>query len=473
MADHRSGDFIAGLIGAVGAEHVLTDAVLIEPFVTDWTRRWRGAAQAVVRPATTEQVAAVMNICAAHGVAVVPQGGNTGLVGGSIPAEEPPFSHVLLPIVMSTKRLDQVSDVDQQAGQVTVGAGVTLGELHQHVQRAGWAYGVDLAARDSATIGGTVATNAGGIRVIAYGMTRMQIRGIEAVLPDGSIIEHLGGLIKDNTGYDLAGVLCGSEGTLGIITAVRVGLHRIPAETSVALIGVESFDEAIELLTGAVVPGAHLLAAEVTDETGIELAMQVTGLAWPLQDRHPLLLLLEVADGGTGVGFNESALVNRDVVMGLDSVDKQRLWEYRERQSEAFSAHAAQAGGDVAHKLDISLPIQQLAQCADQLRERMLNYSPVESFGIFGHLADGNLHVEIVGPSATDEEVDRLVLSVVSQYGGSVSAEHGIGRAKTAWLSTSRSAAEIRAMRALKDAWDPQGLMNPGVIFANEEHPSK
>lgn len=461
-------DSLSGALArVVGAEHVLTDAAVIEPFVTDWTRRWRGSAQAVVRPATTEEVAAVIELCRLHDVAVVPQGGNTGLVGGSIPAEYPlDVAPQQLPIVLSTQRLTRLDPVDQRAGQVTVGAGVTLGALQRFVAAAGWQYGVDLAARDSATIGGTVATNAGGIRVIAYGMTRMQVRGIEAVLPDGTVVSHLGGLIKDNTGYDLAGLLTGSEGTLGVITAVRLGLHRPHATTSVAMIGVESYAEAIALLHRAVQPEVSLLAAETIDDTGLDLAIAISGLPWPLQRRHPLALLLEVADGGTGTGFDEGVLADLDVAMGVDASDKERLWQYRERQSEAFSSHAVTTSGGVAHKLDISLPLNNLAECAEQLRERMMGYPPVVAFGIFGHLADGNLHVEIAGPAADDDEVDRLVLSVVSRYGGSVSAEHGIGRAKTAWLPTSRSQAEITAMKALKSAWDPAGLFNPGVLFA-------
>ena len=399
-------DLLSELAHVVGREHVLTDPTLTESFTTDWTRRWGGPALAVVRPGSTAEVAGVLAACLAAGVPVIPQGGNTGLVGGSVPGD----GCDELPIIVSTRRLTRMDPVDEVSGQVTVGAGVTLGDLHRYVARSGWEYGVDLAARDSATIGGTVATNAGGIRVIAHGMTRMQVAGIEAVLPDGTVVEHLAGLAKDNTGYDLAGLLTGSEGTLGVITAVRLRLHRPHRASSVALIGVETWDEALRLLHAAVRPGTPLLAAEVTDETGMELAMRVSGQPWPLERRYPLVLLLEAADGGEGDGFDADALDSLDVVVGLDASERARLWSYRELQSEAFSSYATEVCDGAAHKLDVSVPLPRLAEVADLIRARMDAYPGIEAFGVFGHLGDGNIHVEIVGPSPDDEEVDRLVL---------------------------------------------------------------
>jgi FAD/FMN-containing dehydrogenase len=371
------------------------------------------------------------------------------------------------PVLLSTRRLTRIDPIDEVSGQITVGAGVTLGEVHRHVAQYGWEYGVDLAARDSATIGGTVATNAGGIRVIAHGMTRSQVTGIEAVLPDGSIVEHLAGLAKDNTGYDLAGLLTGSEGTLGVITSVRLHLHRPHDPSSVALIGVPSWDEALVLLHSAVRRGVALLAAEIIDETGMELAMRVGSLPWPLADRHPLVLLLECADGGQGDGFVPEALDGRDVAVGLDASERARLWAYRELQSEAFSSYAVEVGKGAAHKLDVSVPLPRLADAAALIRDRMSAYPGIDAYGVFGHLGDGNIHVEIVGPPSEDEEVDRLVLEAVGSFGGSVSAEHGIGRAKSHVLALSRSPSEIAAMRAIKSALDPRGIMNPGVIFAD------
>ena len=452
-ADHLE-SLARDLALAVGPEHVLTDAAVMEQYVVDWSRRWRGEAAVVVRPGTADEVAAVLRICSSHGVAVVPQGGNTGLVGGSVP----PLSSSRPTVVLSTRRLDAIGDVDDLAGQVTVGAGATLGDVRRHVAAHGWYYGVDLAARDSATIGGTVATNAGGIHVVAFGMTRLQIVGIEAVLPDGSVVSHLAGMLKDNTGYDLASLLCGSEGTLGVITAVRLRMHRPAGRTTVALIGSDTYADAIALMRDAVAPGARLIAAEVTDEQGMELAGAMAGTGWPLAERHRLVVLLEVADGGDASGFVD--LDDRDVVVGIDASEQARMWKYRELQGEVFSALG------VSHKLDVSVPLPQLAQCAEELRRIVGAYPGVESFGVFGHLADGNIHVEIYGPDPDDLAVDHAVFDCVARYGGSISAEHGVGRAKADQLHLCRSAEEISAMRAIKAAWDPQGLMNPGVLFA-------
>ena len=442
------------LVAAVGAAHVVTDPELMEQYVVDWARRFRGPALAVVRPADTAEVAAVMRACATQGVPVLPQGGNTGLVGGSVPAADGDA----LPVIVSTRRLDWIGDVDDLSGQVSAGAGATLGDVRRHAANAGWYYGVDLAARDSATIGGTVATNAGGIHVIAYGMTRAQLVGIEAVMPDGTVLSHMAGMLKDNTGYDLASLLCGSEGTLGIITAVRLRLHRPAGRTTVVLIGCPSYLVALDLMHSAIGPGARLLAAEIIDETGMDLACKVTGNPWPLEQRHPIMLLLEVVDGGDASGF--VGIDDFDVAVGLDASEQARLWSYRESQGEAFSSLG------VTHKLDVSVPLPYLNDCSEELRQVVGAYPGVTHFGVFGHLADGNIHVEIAGPDGDDEAIDLEVFRCVARYGGSISAEHGVGRSKAQHLGISRSEVEIAAMRAVKQAWDPQGLMNPGVLLA-------
>jgi FAD/FMN-containing dehydrogenase len=445
---------LARLQEAVGVSQVISDPSLMEQYVVDWSRRFSGPALAVVRPGTTAEVALVMLACADAGVPVLPQGGNTGLVGGSVPGP----SDAQPPVILSTRRLSSIDPVDDLSGQLTAGAGATLGDVRRHAAAAGWYYGVDLAARDSATIGGTVATNAGGIHVIAYGMTRAQVVGIEAVLPDGSVVSHLSGLLKDNTGYDLGALLCGSEGTLGVITAVRLRLHRPAGRTSVALIGCPSYAAAMELMSSAVAPGVRLLAAEVLDEPGLDLACTTAGLAWPLAARHPVALLLEVVDGGDASGF--VGLDDADVIVGLDASEQARIWSFRERQGEVFSSLG------MTHKLDVSVPLAVLADAADELKALVGAYPTVEVFGVFGHLADGNIHLEIHGPPADDTAIDLAILECVARYGGSVSAEHGIGRAKAGELHLCRSATEIAAMRAIKAAWDPQGLMNPGVLFA-------
>ena len=300
---------IAALEAAVGSEQVITSRADMEGYTTDWSRRFSGTAIAVVRPANTAEVASVVRICSESGVPMLAQGGNTGLVGGSVPgATGTP------PVIISLRRLDSLVPVDELSGQVTAGAGAFLGDVQRHARAAGWEYGVDLAARDSATIGGTVATNAGGIHVISQGMTRAQVTGIEAVLADGSVISHLAGLDKDNTGYDLTGLLCGSEGTLGVITAVRVRLHRPVGRTTVALIGVDSYESAVALIHSGATPGYRLRAAEVIDACGMRLVQEVAGLPWPLAAPWPLVVLLEVIDGGTGDGLAIS--LDADAVVG-------------------------------------------------------------------------------------------------------------------------------------------------------------
>ena len=450
-AEHR---VVGVLREIVGPGHVLSAAELVAPYATDWTRRFSGPCLAVVRPGSTAEVARVVAACAEANIAMLPQGGNTGLVGGGVPATHP--GPMGLPVIVSLRRLSHISEVDQLSGQLTAGAGALLGDVQRHAAAAGWMYGVDLAARDSASIGGTVATNAGGIHVIAHGMTRAQLTGIEAVMPDGSVVSHLEGLLKDNTGYDLASLLCGSEGTLGIITAVRLRLHRPPGRTSVALIGSPSYASALELMSSATSP---VLAAEVIDDTGMDLAGKVTGLAWPLAQRWPLVVLLELIDGGDGSGFESLLDDESDAVVACDAAERARLWDYRERQSEAFSSLG------IVHKLDVSVPLASLAACADELRSVVDAFSDVTVFGVFGHLADGNIHVEIAGPDADDTRVDHAILECVARYGGSISAEHGVGRAKAGELHLCRSAAEIAAMRAIKRALDPAGLMNPGVLL--------
>ena len=453
-------ELVKALTAIVGDAHVYIGDDRVAPFVSDWTRRFGGPCLAVVRPASAAEVAEIMRACAAAGVPVLPQGGNTGLVGGSVPAA----SGQQPPVIISLLRLTELGAVDGLAGQVTVGAGATVGDVQRHAVAAGWNYGVDLAARDSATIGGTVATNAGGIHVIAHGMTRAQVVGIEAVLPDGSVISHLSGMLKDNTGYDLAGLLCGSEGTLGIITSVRLKLHRPLGRTTLSLVGAASYADALALMSRAGVasesnaPGSRLLAAEVIDAPSMDLVCALADLPWPLEQRWPVVVLLEVVDGGDGSGLplDESA----DAVVAFDAADQARLWAYRERQADAYGAVG------IVHKLDVSVPLPKLADCADELVALIGTLPDVTTFGIFGHLADGNMHVEIVGPLADDLRADLAVLECVAGYGGSISAEHGVGRATAAALHLCRSAGEIAAMRAIKGALDPQGLMNPGVLFA-------
>ena len=278
---------LEALVAAVGERHVLTDPGMTGAHTTDWTGRFRGEAAAVVRPADTGEVVAVVRACADHGAAIVPQGGNTGLVGGAVPAAGE--------VVLSLRRLDRRRHVDADAGQVTAGAGVTVARLHDAARAAGWDYGVDFAARDSATVGGTVATNAGGLRVLRHGDTRRQLLGVEAVLADGSVVSHLGGLEKDNTGYDLAGLLCGSEGTLGVVTAVRLRLVPRTDERVVALLACDDAGAAVTAAQRLRQRLPSLDAAELFLAAGLDLVCEALGLPRPFAGDHDAYLLVEAA----------------------------------------------------------------------------------------------------------------------------------------------------------------------------------
>jgi len=442
---------LESLRGIVGTTHVLVGDDMVAPYVTDWTRRYSGPCVAVIRPASTFEVSAVLAACFAAGQPVLVQGGNTGLVGGSVPA-----SSGKVPVILSTRRLSSIGAVDQLTGQLTAGAGALLSAVQDAASAAGWVYGVDLAARDSATIGGTVATNAGGVNVIAYGMTRAQVVGIEAVLADGTVISHLNGLLKDNTGFDFGSLLCGSEGTLGVITAVRLRLHHPHARTSLAMIGCATYGDALALMSASA-RGSHLIAAEMVDAIGIELMDSVLGISSPLAASWPVVAFIEVADGGdaSGLPLNDS----HDAVVAFDAGEQARLWQFRERQTEVYGAKG------ICHKLDVSVPLSRMEEVLADLGTLLRDAPSVEFYGLFGHIADGNIHVEFIGPAADDVAVDHQVLEVISRYSGSISAEHGVGRMKVDSLHLTRSAAEITAMKAIKDALDPAGLLNQGILF--------
>jgi FAD/FMN-containing dehydrogenase len=448
------------LRSAVGPAQVLTDPDLRASYETDWSRRWHGESAAVVRPSSTEEVAAVLRACASAGAAVVPQGGNTGLVGGSVPRA----SSASPQVIVSTIRLRELEEVDQLAGEVTVGAGVTLSALQSHARAAGYGFGVDLAARDSATVGGMIATNAGGIHVLRHGMMRAQLVGIEAVLADGTVIRRLPGLVKDNTGYNLATLLAGSEGTLAVVTRARLRLVPLLARRTVALLGVEGAEASVQLAGELQRRLESLSAVELFFEEGLQLVLEHAGGDRPFRDSHAAYLLVE-ADASEDPTNELAAVIQAagdlvgDAVLAGDQVGRDRLWRLRERHTEAISALG------VAHKLDVGLPAPSLAAFIGAVRERVESVAPGARTFIYGHACEGNLHLGIVGPPPDDESVDDAVLRLTIEMGGTVSAEHGIGIAKTAWLEADRGVNDVAAMRAIKRALDPKGILNRGVLF--------
>lgn len=458
----RSLDGLAvALRQVVGDAQVLVDADVRASYETDWTRRFSGTARCVVRPATSDEVAAVLTQCADRGVAVVLQGGNTGLVGGGVPAGGE--------VVLSTTRLRRLGEIDRVAGQVTVGAGATLVAVQDHVRPHGFDVGVDLAARESATIGGLVATNAGGERVLRYGSMRAQVVGIEAVLPHGSIISRLAGLPKDNTGYDLVGLLAGSEGTLAVITAVRLRLVPLLDARAVALLAVDGTSAAQRALAALKLRLPQLEAAELFYAAGLELVRRHTGLPAPVAGEHPAYLLVECADRKDPTDALLDALAEvaaaegsgvHDAAVASDARGRAGLWRYREAHTESIGA----AGIPV--KLDVAVPSDRLDEVVRLLPDVVAAVSPGARTIVFGHLNEGNLHVNVLDAGNAAHDVSDAVLRLVTARGGSISAEHGVGRAKAQWLPLSRSAPELLAMRAIKTAFDPSGLLNPGVLVA-------
>jgi FAD/FMN-containing dehydrogenase len=443
------------LRGVVGADHVMVDPDLTASYGTDWTGRFVGTPAAVIRPGSAAEVADVIGLCRAAAIALVPQGGNTGLVGGGVPLAGE--------AVLSLHRLSGITDVDRRAGQLTAGAGTSVADVQAAARAAGWAYGVDLGSRDSATVGGTVATNAGGLQVLRHGATRAQLTGVEAVLGTGAVVSHLGGLLKDNTGYDLAGLLCGSEGTLGVITAARLRLVPPSPERVVALLAFPSTPAAVEAAFFLRRALPDLQSVELFLRAGLDLVCRVTGAPHPFAEPHDVFVLAEVAGPTDPMPAMAAALDSvpsvADAAVATDSTRRAQLWRYREGHTEAINTLGA------PHKLDVTLPASALAAFIDRVPGVVAEADARASTWLFGHAADGNVHVNITGVAADDLTVDGLVLTYAADLGGSISAEHGIGTAKRPWLHLNRSEAEITAFRSIKRALDPAGILNPNVLL--------
>ena len=452
---------MTALADVVGPSHVLTDPELTLSYERDWTGRFEGRAAAVVRPGSTAEVAAVLAHLHDAGRPVVPQGGNTGLVGGGVPLHGE--------VVLSLRRLGALEAVDVAAGQVTAGAGATLAAVDAAAAAAGLAFGVDLAARDSATVGGMAATNAGGLRMLRYGGMRAQTAGVEAVRADGRVLTHLGGLAKDNTGYDLAGLLAGSEGTLAVITRLRLRLVPRLEYRTAGLLAFDSADAAVEALVALRhrLPGT-LEAVELFLADGVALVCDHLGLAPPFGRLDPVYLLVEVAgahdptdelaEAVLGGGVADRAL---DTAVEADPAGRARLWRYREAHTEAINA----AGVPV--KLDVTLPTGELAGFLPAACAAVEAAAPGARCVLFGHAGDGNVHVNVLRAEEPGRAaaVEDAVLRLVARLGGSISAEHGIGTAKRRWLHLNRSPAEIETFRAIKAAFDPAGILNPHVLL--------
>ncbi len=454
------------LLGASSAviDGVTTDATSdLEPFNSDWMRKYKGQTQLVLKPQTTEEVSQVLKYCNDNMLAVVPQGGNTGLVGGSVP--------VFDEIVLSTSRMSKIRYFDEVSGTLIVEAGCILEAADQFLAEKGHIFPLDLGAKGSCQIGGNVATNAGGLRLLRYGSLHGTVLGIEAVLPDGTIFRGLDTLRKNNTGYDLKQLFIGSEGTLGIITAVSIICPQRPKAFNVAICGVESFDKAQRAFSEAKSQLSEILSAfELMDSTSQEMVRAVTKKTHPLKSNHAFYCLIETSGSNSEhdqeklLAFLESAMsdgiISDESVLAQDETQMKFLWSWREGIPECIGHW----GG--VYKYDVSIPLSDLYQLVEDTKERLVaagmvgdeeKYPVVDVVG-YGHMGDSNLHLN-VATRRYDKDVERSLEPFVYEWiagrNGSISAEHGLGLAKKAFIGYSRSEPMVRLMKRTKDFYDP------------------
>lgn len=464
--------FLARLAAIVGPAQVLSAPAATAPFLTDWRGRYRGAARCIVRPGTTAEVAAVVAACAAAGVPIVPQGGNTGLCGGATP--DPSGAAV----VVSLGRLTAIRAVDAANNTLTVEAGCTLAAAQAAAREAGRLFPLSLAAEGSCQIGGNLSTNAGGVQVLRYGNARELTLGLEVVLASGAVWDGLKGLRKDNTGYDLKNLFIGAEGTLGIITAAVVKLFPLPAAQVVAWVDVPTPAAAVALLGRAQAAfDAGLTAFELISRPALDLVLaHRPGARRPLGPA-PWSVLCEFSTASSGealAGQVESWLAQglaegllADAVVAQSQSQAEALWALRENISEAQKIEG------VSIKHDVSVAVSKIPEFLDRAGAALDRDFPGVRIVAFGHVGDGNLHYNLSRAERQDNAdfialqpaVNRIVHDLVADLGGSISAEHGIGQLKRDELRRYKSPVELDMMRAVKQALDPRGLMNPGKVL--------
>lgn len=469
MMAREGEDFLATLAGVVGTRNLLTEAVDTSAYLVEPRQKFTGATRAVVRPGGTDEVSGVLALCQAHGVGVVAQGGNTGLVGGQIP--HPHGREILL----SLTRLDRIRETDPLSNSMTVEAGVTLARAQAEAERVDRLFPLSLASEGSATIGGNLATNAGGTAVLAYGNARDLVLGLEVVLADGRVLRNLNKLRKDNTGYDLRHLFIGSEGTLGVITAAVLKLLPRPRSRSTAFVGVSSPDAALQLL-GLSQGQGHVTSFELLPRLGLELVLSHAGGRDPLDTPHPWYVLVEFSsgtlDGAEAVllpvleqGF-ATGLID-DAAVAASGHQRTAFWSLRENLSEV----QGREGGSIKH--DISVPLAEIPSFMAEAEAAVTAAMPGVRIVAFGHLGDGNLHYNLSQPVDADkaaflarwEEMNAIVHAIVVAHGGSISAEHGIGQLKRDLLPTVKDPVALDVMHMLKRAFDPAGILNPGKVL--------
>jgi FAD/FMN-containing dehydrogenase len=461
---------LESLRSVVGVAHVLTEPADVAPYITDWRGRYTGSSLAIVRPGDTAQVAEVVRLCAQARVAIVPQGGNTGLCGGATPTQGE--------LVVSLTRLNRVRDIDVANNTITVEAGCTLAVVQEAAAEADRLFPLSLAAEGTATIGGNLATNAGGVQVLRYGNARELCLGLEVVLPDGRVWNGLRGLRKDNTGYDMKHLFIGAEGTLGLITAAVLKLYSRPRQVATAWASTTSPKSAVALLTRLRERiGGRVTAFELVSRSSLDLVLKnIPRSRDPLPGRSPWQVLIELSD--TMESELDSALQSvlmesvdageaTDAALARSQEQARAFWRLRENISEAQKVEG------VSIKHDISLPVSRISEFLDRCDAALTEAFPALRIVCFGHLGDGNLHYNQSKLAAQDnaafiaqsDAVNRIVHDLVAQLGGSISAEHGLGQLKRDEILRYKSDVEMDMMRAVKKALDPAGLMNPGKVL--------
>lgn len=450
----------------------LDDPADFAGFATDWTRKFSGQPSLVARPRSTEEVAALLAACQRHRIPVVPQGGNTGMVGGSVPRGGE--------VVISLSRMNRIEALDKVAGTVQVQAGVVLQQLNDALAADHLFFPVDLGGRGSCQIGGMIATNAGGLRVLRYGHVRDSLRGIEAVLADGTVVSNLNKLKKNNTGLDLKHLFVGSEGILGIITRAVLEIVPKPPSVETALLALTDRKQLPDLLQAARAAFRGLSSLEFVVRPAVDLLREVDpAVREPFDKVYPLYAVIEEETGTGPVAREEFAErlealtqngIIADAIVAESEAQTRELWGYRERPPEAITKTG------LTHKFDVTVPQGEIPKFLDDV-ERLASRFPGFRIFLYGHLGDGNVHVNVVQGKmlareafyAAEKELSDEIYGQVSALAGSISAEHGIGIMKRDYLGHSRSAAEIAMMRRIKSALDPLGIMNPGVIFAAQK----